>query len=100
MTLRLALTALATLGLSVPAFADESKFEKDRAAILAMAGEFHVTFDFEENKAVAPGYELHKPYHEEATELVEVVEDAGDRIVLQHILVISDPKGGDPMVVK
>jgi len=92
---------VALLGLAaVAAGPDASKFDKDRAAILAMAGEFHVTFDFKETRAVAEGYELHKPYHEEATEMVEVVEDAGDRIVLQHILVIGGGEGKDPMIVK
>ena len=42
----------------------------DRAAILAMAGEFRVTFQFQETVAVAPGYELHEPYRSGATEFV------------------------------
>lgn len=94
------LAATLAIGFASQAGAEESKFEKDRAAILAMAGEYAVTFDFKEVEAVAPGYELRKPYHETATEMVEVVEDTGERIVLQHILVIGDDKGGDPLVVK
>lgn len=60
--------------------------EKDRAAILAMAGEFEVTFQFEETVPLQEDYQLTKPYHEDANEIVIVIEDSGDRIVLQHIL--------------
>lgn len=70
-------------------------FEKDRAAILAMAGEFDVTFQFQETLGIDPGYELKEPYHSKATEFVEVVEDAGDRIIMQHVLVLA-PKADDP----
>jgi hypothetical protein len=73
----------------------DSKFEQDRAAILAMAGEYRVTFQFQETVAVEPGYEKHEPYHAEATELVEVLEDTGDFISLQHILLV---RGDDPQL--
>ncbi|MEO0587771.1 MAG: DUF6607 family protein, partial [Planctomycetota bacterium] len=77
-------------------------FEKDRKAILAMAGEYEVDFQFQETVTIVPGYELKDPYNSGATEFVEVVEDTGDRIVLQHILVMSDPKDAEakPHVVK
>jgi hypothetical protein len=61
---------------------------RDRAAILAMAGEFEVTFQFQETVAVEPGYELKEPYRSAATEFVEVIEDTGDFISLQHVLVL------------
>lgn len=64
--------------------------DADRAAILAMAGEFEVTFDFEESVSLRPGYECKKPYQEDATELVIVVEDTPGRIALQHILSVSE----------
>ena len=63
--------------------------EKDRSAILAMAGEFAVTFDFRETASFQPGYELKKPYTENAHELVLVVKDEPRRIELQHLLVDS-----------
>lgn len=66
------------------------KFEQDRQAILAMAGEYEVDFEFAETVAIREGYELHEPYHAGATEYVAVLEDNGDRIVLQHILVMGD----------
>ncbi|MDP0492605.1 MAG: hypothetical protein Q7Q71_16280 [Verrucomicrobiota bacterium JB023] len=81
------------------ASADETtKFQQDRAAILGMAGKFKITFDFEETVALLPDYELRKPYHSEAKELVKVVEDKGEEITLQHLLVIDDMDG--PMVIK
>lgn len=65
-------------------------FEQDRRAILAMAGEFEVTFAFEETVALRKGYELRAATHSKATELVQLVEDTGARIVLQHVLVLGD----------
>lgn len=65
-------------------------FEQDRAAILAMAGKFKVEFNFEETVSLVKGYEPRTAYHEEALELVKVVEDRGKLIVLQHILLADD----------
>lgn len=63
--------------------------ESDRKAILAMAGKFKVHFHFQETLAFQPGYEVTKPYNEDAHELVILAEDAGDRIALQHLLVVG-----------
>lgn len=60
---------------------------QDRTAILAMAGNYDVTFDFQETLALQPGYALHKPHVSHAHEYVQVLEDSPRRIVLQHILV-------------
>ena len=65
---------------------DLKKYQKDREAILAMAGEFEVDFQFMETVAIDKDYELKKPYLEDAAEVVFVVEDSSDRIVLQHVL--------------
>ena len=65
---------------------DLKKYQKDREAILAMAGEFEVDFQFMETVAIDKGYELKEPYLEDAAEVVFVVEDSPDRIVLQHVL--------------
>ncbi len=59
----------------------------DRAAILAMAGEHRVTFEFDETVALRSGYEPRAPKTSAGTELVVVVEDSPTRIVLQHLLV-------------
>ncbi|MEO0444753.1 MAG: DUF6607 family protein [Verrucomicrobiota bacterium] len=59
---------------------------EDREAILAMAGEFEVLFNFQETVSLQDGYRLKEPYQESATEMVVVVEDSPGRIVLQHLL--------------
>lgn len=76
-------------GLHAPAEAG-SDFERDRKAILSMAGSFKVAFDFRETVGFAPDYKLHEPHRSTATEWVTVAEDAGNRIVLQHILAVGD----------
>jgi hypothetical protein len=62
----------------------------DRQAVLAMAGEFEVDFAFDETVALVPGYERKEPKRSGADEVVLVVEDDGDRIVLQHILIVGE----------
>ena len=70
---------------------DPAKFEHDRQAILAMAGDYKVTFDFTETVSYMDGYDLKEPTLSGAHEVVRVIEDSGDFISLQHILVV----GGD-----
>jgi len=62
------------------------KYQKDREAILAMAGDYEVDFQFIETVAIDQSYELKKPYLEDAAEVVFIVEDSPERIVLQHVL--------------
>ncbi len=66
-----------------------SKFERDRRAILAMAGEFRTTFDFLETVGFTTDFTPDAPYQSWATERVDVIEDAGTRIVLQHVIVMQ-----------
>ncbi|MGK7295113.1 MAG: DUF6607 family protein [Candidatus Wenzhouxiangella sp. M2_3B_020] len=68
---------------------DLSKFERDRRAILAMAGSYRVSFDFLEIVGYAPGFEPAQPYQSWGTEHVYVVADDGEEISLQHILVMT-----------
>ncbi|MEZ5303362.1 MAG: DUF6607 family protein, partial [Verrucomicrobiales bacterium] len=85
--------AIAVLGASGPSIAGEAasaKFEQDRNAILAMSGEYEITFQFWETVALQEGYELKKPYQEHALEIVEVVSDSGREIVLQHLLWVAE----------
>ncbi|MEC8065199.1 MAG: DUF6607 family protein, partial [Planctomycetota bacterium] len=70
-----------------------SPFDQDREAILGMCGAFEVTFRFEEMTPVQPGYKLKRPYEETAIEWVQLVEDRGDFISLQHILVADEDTG-------
>ena len=71
--------------------AETSKFEQDREAILSMAGNYRVTFDFIETVSFVEGYELKDRKLSGGDEIVRVIEDRGDYISLQHILVV----GGD-----
>ncbi|KCZ56304.1 hypothetical protein HY29_09645 [Hyphomonas beringensis] len=69
----------------------EATFQKDRSAILAMAGDYKVKFDFIETVPFAENYELKPEKISGGYEVVRVIEDRGDFISLQHILVV----GGD-----
>ena len=93
----LVLVVLAGLvgGLGASAGELPSAPERDRRAILAMAGEYQVAFHFRETLALRPGYELKPPYDETATEFVSVIEDTGRSITLQHILVLHDATEDD-----
>jgi len=66
--------------------ADETRLACDRRAILAMAGEYRVGFAFEEVAALRAKYTLKKPYRSGGEEWVNVIEDSGTHISLQHIL--------------
>ncbi|VXC83666.1 conserved exported hypothetical protein [Oceanicaulis sp. 350] len=76
----------------------QADLEADRQAILAMAGEYEVTFDFTEFLPISAGYELADPKVTPAREVVYVIADEGDFISLQHLLLVGDSE--DPFVVK
>ncbi len=65
-----------------------SKKERDRRAILAMAGGYRTSFDFLETVGYTAGYQPSKPYQSWGTEYVYVVEDEPDFVSLQHIIVM------------
>lgn len=66
-----------------------------------MAGSFDVTFQFTEDAALAADYKIvSKPYEEHALEVVVVAEDDPERIVLQHLLVVSGSEGKRDKVIK
>ena len=88
-------TRAAQSGLDVAPAAD---FQRDRAAILAMAGEYKVTFDFIETVPYLEGYNLKDRKLSGGHEVVRVIEDTGDFISLQHLLVVGDDD--NPFVVK
>ncbi|HXX12131.1 MAG TPA: DUF6607 family protein [Burkholderiales bacterium] len=81
-----------------------SAFERDRRAILAMAGPYRVTFDFLEVVRFDPTLKPDAPYQSWGTEYVFVTEDRGDFIALQHVLVMrmQQPDGtvSEPMVMR
>src|SRR5688572_28141895 len=79
-------------------------FERDRRAILAMAGPYRVSFDFLEVVRFDPALKPDAPYQSWGTEYVFVAEDRGEFIALQHILAMrvmqADGKVSEPMVVR
>ncbi len=81
-----------------------SSFERDRRAILAMAGDYRVTFDFLEVETFPPGTPRDKPYQSWGTERVYVDFDTGKSIGLVHILdmrvIQDDGTVSAPMVTK
>jgi hypothetical protein len=96
---RRASAALLLAGLAAPrAFAQATAPEADRRAILAMAGDFRVRFDFRETAAFVEGYTPLKPQTSGGTEIVRVIEDTGAIIRLQHILAMGEQSS--PIVIK
>src|SRR5690554_5310549 len=71
------------------AAAEKSAFEADRAVILAMAGNFKVRFDMQESTRWAADYEPLDRKVSGGHEVVKVIEDTGEKIVLQHLLVVE-----------
>jgi hypothetical protein len=81
-----------------------SALERDRRAILAMAGTYRVTFDFLEVTPFRAGDPLQAPYQSWGTEKIYVDRDSGRFISLVHILemrvVQADGSLSEPMVTK
>ncbi len=94
---------LAALAAAVPALAQSApdaatvqaagRFERDRQAILAQAGQWRVRFDMRETVSFREGYEPLEEKLSAGNEIVRVVYDDGTRISLQHILVMDDDMG-------
>ena len=84
--------------------AASNSFERDRAAILSLAGDYKVGFHFLETLGLFKEHESAPPYHSWATEKVIVVEEEDTSISLQHILAMyfQDEAGTvtGPMVMK
>ncbi|SIO03897.1 hypothetical protein SAMN02745824_2724 [Parasphingorhabdus marina DSM 22363] len=77
---------------------EQASFAADRADILAMAGNYKVTFDMQETTAWHADYEPIKAKISGGHESVHVIEDTGRKIVLQHLLVVGSDE--DPFIVK
>lgn len=63
-----------------------SRFEEDRQAILAMAGDYHVTFAHRETVPFKPGYALRKPSVTEADATMRVIANDERMISLELTL--------------
>ena len=81
-----------------------TRLERDRQAILTMAGAYRTSFDFIETVGFTPQYEPPAPYQSWGTERVYVVAEEPEFISLQHIIVMhfaaEDGTLSEPMVVK
>lgn len=78
--------------------APASQFEQDRQSILAQAGQYRVHFDMRENVSFHADYDPMEGKLSGGSEIVRVVYDQGDRISLQHILVMEHE--GQAIVIK
>lgn len=76
-----------------------SEQERDRRAILAMAGSYRASFDFVETMGFSEGYQPQSPYRSWGTEVVYVLENSPQKVVLQHVLLMRSPDS-EPVVVK
>ncbi|WP_159021979.1 DUF6607 family protein [Formosa sp. L2A11] len=97
---RIILVALCILGFSTSKiFAQEHKKE-DQKAIKDMCGCHEVTFNFAEtfNYVNDSTYMPSETKHDKGLEWVELVEDADNKIVLQHLLIVGNP--ASPHIVK
>ncbi|HVJ11823.1 MAG TPA: DUF6607 family protein [Burkholderiales bacterium] len=74
--------------------------ERDRRAILAMAGPYRVSFDFLEVVRYDAALKPDAPYQSWGTEYIFVSEDRPDFVALQHILVMRMVGANEPMVVR
>ena len=94
-------TSEAFAGLQAPGLDDR---ERDRRAILAMAGDYRTSFDFIETIGFTEGYQPAAPYQSWGTERVYVVANEPEFVSLQHIIVMhfldADGFESDAMVVK
>jgi hypothetical protein len=78
--------------------------ERDRRAILAMEGEYKISFDFLEVEVFGENTEPSAPYRSWATERVLVLEETETAVSLQHIIVMfmqmDDGTTQGPMLIK
>ncbi len=76
----------------------KASYEQDRADILAMAGDYKVTFDMKETTSWRDDYTPIKAKISGGHESVRVIKDTDGEIILQHLLVAEH--GGKTMVIK
>jgi hypothetical protein len=77
---------------------EQAAYEAARADILAMAGDFKVRFDMQEATPWLAGYTPLERKISGGHESVRVIEDTGEKIVLQHLLVVE--QDGRSFVIK
>ncbi|MBY0566863.1 MAG: hypothetical protein K2P70_06105 [Hyphomonadaceae bacterium] len=72
--------------------------ERDRQSILAMAGDYRVRFNFDETVPFVSDYTPREPTTSGGYESVRVIEDRGEFISLQHLLVAEHE--GQTFIIK
>ncbi len=77
---------------------ERAHFDQDRQTILSMAGNYKVRFDMQEATPWIEGYEPLDRKISGGYESVRVIQDSGNRIVLQHFLVADHD--GQEFVIK
>lgn len=83
-----AAAAPSAVAAQTPSTRSDADVARDRAAILKMAGDYRVSFAFDETVVLAAGYTRRDPQRSGAFETVVVVEDTPARVSLQHLLVL------------
>ena len=81
---------LAVLVLATSALFGQTKKEQDREAIKKMEGCYKVTFSFSETFSSVKDYVYHDKKFDQGIEYVKIIEETENKIVLQHLLVVSD----------
>lgn len=92
---KLLLTAFLALG---TAFGATAQDKRDNEAIKSMCGCHEVTFNFGETFSPDKDYKFHDNHQSKGLEWVELVEDSKGKIVLQHLLIVTDSTGKQELV--
>jgi len=83
----------AIMAIACSAVFSQDKKQQDIKSIKSMCGCYEVKFNFAETFQYAKDSATYKPSqtkHESALEWVELVEDTPNKIVMQHLLIVSD----------
>jgi len=83
----------AVMAIACSAVFSQDKKQQDIKSIKSMCGCYEVKFNFAETFQYAKDSATYKPSqtkHESALEWVELVEDTPNKIVMQHLLIVSD----------
>ncbi len=85
------LLALSTLALmSSAVYAQQTEVQKEKGYIKEMCGCYQVDFEYAETFSDARDYQFHDRYSAHGLEWIFVDEESSDKVVLQHLLIVSD----------
>tara|TARA_Y100000385_G_C13104802_1_gene646861 strand:- start:3765 stop:4676 length:912 start_codon:yes stop_codon:yes gene_type:complete len=91
---------LLVFGLIGSVIGQETKLEKDKAAIKSMCGCYEVGFNFSETFSYSKDstYVPSKNKRTGALEWATLVDDSEGKVIIQHLLIVGDPS--EPMIIK